>query len=144
MLARLENLKHSDSNDITHDLVAFSCEMQSIIPELFAQILVDTIVPDRAVKIKRMTIERYGQPSQVWKPEATRSKLSKGPGTELVDVLSLLLVAGYHAVQGDAIRVRSSSRARGFQYIQRKDIRSSLQCDVPHFLCEDQVSSGTI
>ena len=144
MLAHLENLQHPNSNDITHDLVAFSCEMQSVIPELFAQILVDTIVPDRAVKIKRMTIERYGQPSLVWKPEATKNKLSKMAGTELVDVLSLLLVAGYHAVQGNAIRVRPFSRARGFQYIQRKDIRSSLQCDVPYFLCEDQVSSGTI
>ena len=79
MLAHLENLKHSNSNDITHDLVAFRCEMQSVIPELFAQILVDTIVPDRAVKIKRMTIERYGQPSEVWKRDATKNKLSKWP-----------------------------------------------------------------
>ena len=91
-----------------------------------------------------MTIERYGQPSRVWKPEATMNELSKIPSNELVDVLSLLLVTRYHAVQGIAIRVRSFSRARGFQYIQRKDIRSSLQCDVPYFLCEDQFSIGTI
>ena len=90
-----------------------------------------------------MTIERYGQPSREWKPEATKYKLSKMPSTELVDVLSLLLVARYHAVQRIAIRVRSFSRARGFQYIQRKDIRSSLQYDVPYFLCEDQFSNGT-
>ena len=118
--------------------------MQSVIPELFAQILIDTVVPDRAVEIKRMTTGKYGQPSKAWKAEATKDVLSKISNTELTDVLSLLLVGGYHAVQRIAVRVRSDSRARGFQYIQRKDICSSLQCDIPHFLCGDQVSSGTV
>lgn len=62
LLGVLQKLDHSNSNDIAHYLVAFRCEMQSIIPELFAQILVDSSVSDRVVEIKGITIEWYSQP----------------------------------------------------------------------------------
>ena len=54
---RLQKFEHSNSNGIAHDLVAFGCQMQPVIPELCALVLIDTRISDCTKEIKRITVE---------------------------------------------------------------------------------------
>lgn len=128
LLGHLQDLKHSNSDNVTHDLVALGCEMQSIIPEPLTQILLDTCESNRAVEIKGITVEQYCQPLRA--EEQNLRLLSAGEGCYSSRRRTISLAGGWQSCCSESYAPSSLCRLSP-RLLTRSTPAHSLQYPVP-------------